>query len=291
MINRIQIQQGTKTSDILFFKETDLSEFPDKQIIPLFGANGSGKSTFIDAISSDIKGRKKLAGYVRKYKETMQSLNGSIEVINKMKSPFTGKEYSFSQYNETDYKEMMNERKESFKKDRQATCDIPVDEQTGIVLWRNAENNLADNGFMINDPYNYERLSLYYDAESLSEGQSLMFSVMEFLDILLKEEEIHQPGEQNIILLDEIDSGLSIDNIDSVCRKIKRIVKKWDNTQIFMSFNSPEVIKFFPYVLSMYDGKLHKIDSYEAMSEEIHKNKKILDKARKTSKGKYRIYA
>ena len=95
---------------------------------------------------------------------------------------------------------------------------------------------------------------------------------------------------ENIVLLDEIDSGLSIDNINYLCRKIRRIAKKWSDTQFFIAFNSPEILGYFPYVLSMYDGKMHKIDGYDIMRAELKANKKMLDKARKKSNGQYRIF-
>lgn len=97
-------------------------------------------------------------------------------------------------------------------------------------------------------------------------------------------------NQDTIVLLDELDSGLSLDNLDYLLKKLRLAVQKRDDLQIFLSFNQPYVLKYFPDVLSMYDGQWHRIADETEMIHEIQKNKKMLDKKRKKSNGEYRIF-
>ena len=49
-------------------------------------------------------------------------------------------------------------------------------------------------------------------------------------------------------------------------------------------------MKHFPYVISMYDGKAKEMHTDEDMMAEIRANSKMFDKARKTSKGRPKIF-
>ena len=88
-----------------------------------------------------------------------------------------------------------------------------------------------------------------------------------------------------ILLLDEIDSGLSLDNVGKTMRLIKRVLREGRNIQFFMSFNNPYVTHFFPYVISLYDGQVHEMRTFEDMLAELKINQKMLDQARKNSRG------
>ena len=58
--------------------------------------------------------------------------------------------------------------------------------------------------------------------------------------------------------------------------KIKSIMQTLgDNVQIFMSFNNPRVLKHFPFVLSMYDGKVKEMHTDEDMLREIKAKTKM----------------
>lgn len=129
--------------------------------------------------------------------------------------------------------------------------------------------------------------ALQWDARSLSEGQSVIFSVMDLLDSLDTDEIVD--GEHTTIVLDEIDSGLSIDNIDMVMRKIRRIVKRRNDVQIIFSFNQPRVLKWFPDVLSMYDGSRITMHNEDDMMSVINEHKKEFDKIRKR-KGRPKVF-
>lgn len=226
MIKQIKINPNTQTSDVLFFQEVDLTAF-DNHVVPLFGPNGVGKSTFIQAIID----------------------NGT-------------------------------------KKRQHLTLSLS-DKPTTFYAYRNSTDN-----FKIAQPQSYEMvfdpvfMKMQWDAKSISEGQSVIYSIMGLLDIALHRGD---DGNDLTIVLDEIDSGLSIDNIDVVMRKIKRIVKRGD-TQFIFSFNQPRVLKWFPHVLSMYDGTKLTLHTDDDMMQEIRKHKKSFDRIRKTSKGMPKVY-
>lgn len=134
-------------------------------------------------------------------------------------------------------------------------------------------------------------LNSKFDAQSISEGQSIIYSMFDLLDGLNPSGELKvEDGIDILILLDEIDSGMSIDNVDKTMRKIKWLVNKRDDLQFILSFNSPRVLKHFPEVLSMYDGKKIILHTDEDMMKEINRHKKDFDKARKNSKGRPKIF-
>lgn len=125
------------------------------------------------------------------------------------------------------------------------------------------------------------------EAQSISEGQSIIYSVFDLLDGLKPGKNMFgSEGQEILVLLDEIDSGLSIDNIDIAMRKIKAALRKRDDIQIFMSFNSPRVLKYFPHVVSMYDGSIQELHTDEDMLAQMRLHKTMFNKARKKSNGR-----
>jgi len=170
---------------------------------------------------------------------------------------------------------------------------IEIDKPT---LWYSYQNS-RDN-FKIRKPRTYvESFDMFFieskfDAQLISEGQSIIYSMFDLLDSLnpssggLKSEE----GKDILIALDQIDSGMSIDNIDKTMRKIKWLISRRSDIQFIMSFNSPRVVKHFPQVLSMYDGQMIELHSDEDMLKVINDHKNMFDKLRKNSKGRPKIF-
>ena len=226
MLLSMSVKPNSRVEGILFFKETDFTVFENK-VIPLFGPNGIGKSTLIQAIKSK--------------KEIDVKIGGAEGTV------------VYSYENGTDNFKIRRARSyaESFD---------PV--------------------FMLSK----------LNAQSVSEGQSIIYSMFDLLDALYPGKPLDEKEKDTLVLLDEIDSGLSIDNIDITMRKIKYIVRKRDNVQFIFSFNSPRVLKHFPEVLSMYDGTKIELHTDEDMLAEIRKHKKEFDKARKYSNGRPKIY-
>ena len=127
-----------------------------------------------------------------------------------------------------------------------------------------------------------------FDAQSVSEGQSIIYSVLDLVDGMMPGKFCDDDHDM-VVLLDEIDSGLSIDNIDTIMRKIKRALSKRQNLQVFLSFNSPRVLRHFSEAISMYDGNPVVLHNEDDMMSEIRKHKKEFDKVRK-KRGRVRVY-
>lgn len=233
MVDKIIIKPIKPLCDILFFNEVCFSQF-ENRVIPLFGPNGVGKSSFINALEEHGRNR------------------GSFLTVTK-------------------------------------TNDKPIN----FFSYINGKDNLKSSKEPRSHRLLYDPmyLKMQWDAKGLSEGQSVMYSLYDLLDGL-------KPGAKGfdlddntdyIIALDEIESGLSIDNIDVTMRKIKSIIKR-PNIQIVFSFNSPRVLKWFPDVLSMYDGTKIHLESDEDMIREIRAHAKDFNKVRKKSNGRPKIY-
>ena len=224
MITSINVTPDSFEAAVLFFKEADLTPFTSR-VIPLFGPNGVGKSTLINA----LEGHK---------------------------------------------------------------LDVHIDRPTLLFSYRNGRDN-----FKIREPRSYAEafdpgfMNSKFDAKGISEGQSIIYSMFDLLDGLNPSGELKpEDGKDMLILLDEIDSGMSIDNIDQTMRKIKWLVKHRSDLQFIMSFNSSRVVKHFPQVLSMYDGKMIELHTDEDMLAEIDANKNMFNKVRKNSKGRPKIF-
>lgn len=184
-----------------------------------------------------------------------------------------------------------------------AIINAGIARQPQIVIDRTSENmhvyayeNSKDN-FKAREARSYSEafdpffLSSRFDARSISEGQSIIYSAFDLLDGLKPGKNMFgSEDSETLVLLDEIDSGMSIDNIDTAMRKIKYALSKRNDLQIFMSFNSPRILKHFPNVISMYDGSILTLHTDEDMLAEIRKHKTMFDKARKTAKGRPKIF-
>lgn len=130
-----------------------------------------------------------------------------------------------------------------------------------------------------------------WSARQLSEGQSILFSALSLVDALKPGKHcLASEGVDTVILLDEIDSGLSVDNIDIIMRKIKYALARRNDLQVILSFNSPRVLKHCQTVISMYDGSLLHMETDEDMLAEINKHKSEFDAVRKTAKGWPKVY-
>ena len=261
MINEIKVKPNTTASHILFFDNIDLTQLPNRRIVPLYGANGSGKTTLLKEIH--------FAMYERGEDKTGDDIGDRISKA--LKRQHAGVEHN-SQI--------------------EIKCD---DEKTVYYKYRNGQDN-----FQVMEPKSYTQsfdpmfINLKFNAKSLSEGQSIVYSVEDLLKGMLRSTKRHESFIEDdnthaVVLLDEIDSGLSIDNLDRMLKIIQKVLRQGRNIQFFMSFNNPYVIKYFPDVISMYDGNIHHFDNMEEMLEDLKANQNMLDKARK-SRGKYKIF-
>ena len=251
MLHKIQVVPNSLAAEILFFDEIDLDVLPDIRIVPLFGGNGSGKSTLLKEIDN-----------------TLMRTAWDEEEHDEWEGLFTGK-----------------------VKPRDKQVELLCDEEkTEFYSYVNSKVNFAVKrvGF---DPF---LMNAKCDAQSLSEGQSIIYSVEALLKGMLKStkrrESFVEDGNHAIVLLDELDSGMSLDNIKLCMGLIKRVLRQKRNIQFIMSFNNPYVCYFFPQVVSMYDGKVHNISNFEEMLRELEVNRELLKKARYKKNGEFKIY-
>lgn len=176
--------------------------------------------------------------------------------------------------------------------EKKTKLNVQWDRPTYIFSYQNARDN-----FKIREARTYAEafdpsfMNAKFDAKGISEGQSVVYSMFDLLDGFKKNGQLEPvEGKDYLVLLDEIDSGMSIDNIDVTMRKIKYLVRTRKDLQFIMSFNSPRVVKHFPQVLSMYDGQMIELHNEDEMLAEINRHKKEFDKARKNSKGRPKIF-
>lgn len=169
--------------------------------------------------------------------------------------------------------------------------ELNTDKPTQYFSYCNSTDNFKHREpRSINESFDPFLLNAKFDAQSLSEGQSIIYSMFDLLEGFYPQGELSPVHNYDyLILLDEIDSGLSIDNIDTTMRKIQYIMRTRNDVQIMFSFNSPRVLKWFPEVLSMYDGTKLTLHTDEDMIKEIRKHKKEFDKLRKNSKGRPKV--
>ena len=95
---------------------------------------------------------------------------------------------------------------------------------TKFYSYQNARDN-----FKIRQPRSYMEsfdpgfMSARFSAQSISEGQSIIYSMFDLLDGLKANQPLApEPGQDALILLDEIDSGLDVDAMQVVANVIKK---------------------------------------------------------------------
>ena len=266
MINKISVKPDTEASKILFFRDIDFTKLPDKRIILLYGANGSGKTTLLKNIEFGL------------FEHSNPYEPEESEEDDRIARMMRG----------------MEKTRRGIEHDSHVALDLDA-VPTMYYRYRNGTDN-----FSVKEPRSYAEsfdpvyITYKWNANSLSEGQSIVYSVKSLLEGMLRStknrESFVTDDHHTILLLDEIDSGLSIDNLDAMLRIIKRVLKQGRNIQFIMSFNNPYVLTYFPDVISMYDGNVHRFSSTEDMLKDLFDHKKMLDKSRKKSNGEYRIF-
>lgn len=255
MVTKIIFSDEYHESRKMFFKETSFETFPDKRIIPLFGPNGAGKTTFLSAVSATL------------------SMNQSLNRLVGTAKDDGEKDFYIRDIGRSLLKE---------------GCIVETDSDAYKLLsYSNSDDNFRHRRERsMYDAFDPFLINARFDANSISEGQSIIYSVLGLFDAIKD----YDGNDDLIVCVDELDSGLSIDNIDKMMRKIKNILKTKENIQIFLSFNNPRVLKAFPYVLSMYDGKMYEMHTDEDMLSEIKRNQKWFDKKRRKSDGSPKVY-
>ena len=159
------------------------------------------------------------------------------------------------------------------QKEIKFNCDKEIKLYSYINNEQNFRNMNKNSNLSYEDMFNPYLINKKYNADELSEGQSIIYSLQDIFELCMQ---IKDDSNDSVILLDEIDSGLSIDNVDYLSDKIKEITDKYSNIQFIIAFNNFEFCRNFPKVFNMYNGKYITIESYEQYRDIINSNREML---------------
>lgn len=98
------------------------------------------------------------------------------------------------------------------------------------------------------------------EALEVSEGQSIMYSFTLWLQGVQK---LITNDTEHVILIDEIDSGLSCDHVNVMLHILNDCFFSKSNVQVFIASNAFHWVYVMKKVFSMYTGTMIRINSYE----------------------------
>ena len=237
MLQKVKVIPDSFEDYILMVKEFDFTKMPDIRFIPIFGANGVGKTVLLKAIAGDSP------------RQFIRPGAKAVELIT----------------------------------DKETECYSYI----GSI-----DNFKTRRARSYNEAFSTDFIVMKLDARDLSEGQSIIYSLFDLLKGAAEPGDDFFGAEHNsdkIILIDEMDSGLSINHIDTAMEYIKKSLKNRTDTQFIISFNNPYLLHHFDTVLSMYDGNPVVLRDDMEMLAEIKKWEKELDKLRKESDGSFKV--
>lgn len=107
-----------------------------------------------------------------------------------------------------------------------------------------------------------------------SEGQSIIHHILSFLKDV-KENAIKNEDKTIVVTLDEVDSGLSSENINFLLHQITEIVTDY-NVQFFISSNNYHFTYVYEDVLDMYTGEFITIKSYDEYFRRLNDGIRIM---------------
>lgn len=159
---------------------------------------------------------------------------------------------------------------------------ITNNENQIYLRYTNSKNNFKN----LDKPYYNDTvmaLNQRYIANHLSEGQSIIYSLISFLDYVKEEANKIEQKKSIIVILDEVDSGLSAENINFILHIITDMVKEYSNIQFFISSNHYHFVYVFKEVMNMYNGKWTVINNYDEYFKLLSNNMVNLGKKRELS--------
>ncbi len=151
-----------------------------------------------------------------------------------------------------------------------STLKIESSDKYDVLSFVNSQNN-----FKHNNPHPFDnefnnKLIQKVESGTMSEGQSIIFSVIDFFKKV--KEKSSSTKNTIVVILDEVDSGLSAENINMILHFIAEITNEYNNVQFFISSNAYHFVYVFKTVLSMYNGKFITINSYEKFYQILTEN-------------------
>lgn len=225
---------------------------PEKRILLMTGGNGVGKTTLFYALNATMIGaerQRREAAYERRRKWLADN---------------------------PDFRERCDEEplgSPSFSAD--------PGEAAAIIAWSNSAFNMRTMHSEDEIGGSLANFSNFLSTKDVSEGQAVVQTADQFFASMraFAKKEPDAAAKDNVCLIDEIDSGLSIENIDWAASEIRRDAKLFPHTQFFVFYNSYELYKKLSadgnaVALSMYDGKPVSFGSYEEYASFIRKNQK-----------------
>lgn len=147
-----------------------------------------------------------------------------------------------------------------------------------IVFWQNAvDNHRYNNPSPFSKNYTDDIVDLYFTNER-SEGENVVHSFLAWAESI---------PDGSIVLLDELDSGLSVDNLNGVGCVIAALIRD-KKCQVIMSANSWHFAYCFDdRLISLVDGKKVSFNrDYEKFLDFSQESAKIISKARFKQKKK-----
>lgn len=104
-------------------------------------------------------------------------------------------------------------------------------------------------------PDNLDDFALLYQCSHISEGQGLLISFENFL--------FNLDNSVNVLLIDELDSGLSITSIQYVAHILTDWLNEHPKVQCFISINNYHWVYLFKEIYRMDTGTYEKIEDYK----------------------------
>lgn len=146
------------------------------------------------------------------------------------------------------------------------TLELDIETELIIKSYINSQNNFRHISQVVYKDIGTALLQKT-NANKMSEGQSIIYSLLAYIEDA-RNEAIQNPDKTVVLLLDEVDSGLSAENINLILHMICDLLNI-ENIQIFISTNHYHFIHVFKKVFNMYTGKVSEFKSYEEYYNEL----------------------
>lgn len=151
------------------------------------------------------------------------------------------------------------------------------DKEVMVLQYINSEDNLRINR-QRREVNKIGDLLRFVNANRYSEGQSILHYFLRFLEDL-KEIVRNNRDKDIVVCLDEIDSGLSCENINMILHLLNEDIFK--NVQFFISTNNYHFTYCYKKVLDMYTGTWIRINSYEEYFQRLNDGIQIMNNSGK----------